>query len=68
MSNNIKNPNIYINTKDIQILDFNKDWKLIRSNYSGEAKTIYSKEEADNMRLLYAEYTEEQKNIILAGC
>ena len=61
MSNNIKNPNIYINTKDIQILDFNKDWKLIRSNYSGEAKTIYSKEEADNMRLLYAEYTEEQK-------
>ena len=67
MSNNIKNPNIYINTKDIQILDFNKDWKLIRSNYSGEAETIYRKEEADNMRLLYAEYTEEQKNIILAG-
>lgn len=67
MINNIKNSRIYINTNDIQILDFNKDWKLIRSNYPGEAKTIYSKEEADNMRLLYAEYTEEQKNIILAG-
>ena len=66
MINNIKNSRIYINTNDIQILDFNKDWKLIRSNYPGEAKTIYSKEEADNMRLLYAEYTEEQKNIILA--
>ena len=67
MINNIKNSRININTNDIQILDFNKDWKLIRSNYPGEAKTIYSKEEADNMRLLYAEYTEEQKNIILAG-
>ena len=63
----INNSRIYINTNDIQILDFNKDWKLIRTSYMGEAKTIYSKEEADNMRLLYAEYTEEQKNIILAG-
>ena len=67
MINNIKNSRIYINTNDIQILDFNKDWKLIRTSYMGEAKTIYSKEEADNMRLLYAEYTEKQKNIILAG-
>lgn len=67
MNSSKRNSRIYINTNDIQILDFNKDWKLIRSNYPGEAKTIYSKEEADNMRLLYAEYTEEQKNIILAG-
>lgn len=67
MINHIKNSRIYINTNDIQILDFNKDWKVIRSNYSGEAETIYRKEEADNMRLLYAEYTEKQKNIILAG-
>lgn len=66
MINNIKNSRIYINTNDIQILDFNKDWKLIRSNYPGEAETIYSKEEADNMKLLYAEYT-QKKNIILAG-
>lgn len=66
MINNIKNSRIYINTNDIQILDFNKNWKLIRTSYMGEAKTIYSKEEADNMRLLYAEYT-QKKNIILAG-
>ena len=66
MSNNIKNSDIYINTNDIQILDFNKNWKLIRTSYMGEAETIYSKEEADNMRLLYAEYT-QKKNIILAG-
>ena len=67
MINNIKNSSIYINTSDIQILDFNKDWRLIRGNSFGEAETIYRKEEADNMRLLYAEYTGEQKNIILAG-
>ena len=66
MSNNIKNSDIYINTNDIQILDFNKNWKLIRTSYMGEAESIYSKEEADNMRLLYAEYT-QKKNIILAG-
>ncbi len=62
-----RNSRIYINTNEIQILDFNKDWKVIRSNYSGQAETIYKKEDADNMRLLYAEYTEKQKNIILAG-
>ena len=49
MINNIKNSRIYINTNDIQILDFNKNWKLIRTSYMGEAKTIYSKEEADNI-------------------
>ncbi len=63
----IGNPNIHINTNDIQILDFYKNWKLIRINYSGEAETVYGKEDADNMKLLYAEYTGEQKNIILAG-
>ena len=62
-----RNSRIYINTNEIQILDFNKDWKVIRSNYSGQAETIYKKEDADNMRLLYAEYTDKQKNIILAG-
>ncbi len=67
MNSSKRNSSIYINTNDIQILDFNKDWKLIRSNSFGEAETIYRKEEADNMRLLYAEYTGEQKNIILAG-
>ena len=67
MNSSKQNSSIYINTNEIQILDFNKDWKLIRSNSFGEAETIYRKEEADNMRLLYAEYTGEQKNIILAG-
>ena len=67
MNSSKRNSSIYINTNDIQILDFNKDWRLIRSNSFGEAETIYKKEDADNMRLLYAEYTGEQKNIILAG-
>ena len=58
--------NIYINTNNIQILDSNKDWKLIHTFNMGEAETIYSKEDANNMELLYAEYT-ENKNIILAG-
>ena len=67
MNSSKRNSSIYINTNDIQILDFNKDWRLIRSNSFGEAETIYKKEDADNMRLLYAEYTGERKNIILAG-
>lgn len=69
MINNIKNSRIHINTNDIQILDFNKDWKVIRTFYIiGQASTmtIYSKEESDNMDLLYAEY-KENKKIILVG-
>ncbi len=58
--------NIYINTNNIQMVDFNKDWKLIHTFNMGEAKTIYSKKDANNMELLYAEYT-QNKNIILAG-
>ena len=58
--------NIYINTNNIQILDSNKDWKIIHTFNMGEAETIYSKEDANNMELLYAEYT-QNKNIILAG-
>lgn len=61
-----RNFNIHINTNEIQILDFSKDWKVIRTPYIGQALTIYSKEESDNMDLLYAEY-KENKNIILAG-
>ena len=58
--------NIHIKTNNILILDFSKDWKLIHTFNMGEAKTIYSKEDADNMRLLSAEYTQND-NIILAG-
>ena len=66
MSKGIKNSDIYINTNDILVLDFNRDWKLIRTFYTGEAETIYGKEDANNMELLYAEYTQNE-NIILAG-
>ena len=58
--------NIHIKTNNILILDFSKDWKLIHTFNMGEAKTIYSKKDANNMELLYAEYT-QNKNIILAG-
>ena len=66
MSKGIKNSDIYINTNDILVLDFNRDWKLIHTSYTGEAETIYGKEDADNMELLYAEYT-QNANIILVG-
>lgn len=66
MSKGIKNSDIYINTNDILVLDFNRDWKLIHTSYTGEAETIYGKEDADNMELLYAEYTQNE-NIILVG-
>lgn len=66
MSHGIKNSDIYINTNDILVLDFDRDWKLIRTFYTGEAETIYGKEDANNMELLYAEYTQNE-NIILVG-
>lgn len=66
MSHGIKNSDIYISTNDILVLDFNRDWKLIHTSYTGEAETIYGKEDANNMELLYAEYTQNE-NIILVG-
>ena len=62
----MRNRNIHIKTNNILILDFGKDWKVLRTPYIGEAETIYSKEDADNMSLLSAEYTQND-NIILAG-
>ena len=66
MNNDKRNWDIHIKTNNILILDFSKDWKVLRTPYIGEAKTIYSKEDADNMSLLSAEYTQND-NIILAG-
>ena len=48
-------------------MDFNKDWKIVQETAHGELKTIYSKEECDNMRLNFVESAKEENNIVLAG-
>lgn len=58
---------IYITSDDIKVLDFNKDWKIVQETAHGELKTIYSKEECDNMRLNFVESAKEENNIVLAG-
>ena len=58
---------IYITSDDIKVLDFNEDWKIVQETAHGELKTIYSKEECDNMWLRFVESTTEENDIVLAG-
>ena len=48
---NRRNGRINIDTEDLQIADFNKNWKIIHTLHPGEAEIIYEKKNADNMNL-----------------
>ena len=60
---NRRNGRINIDTDDLQIADFNKDWKVIHTLHPGEAEIIYEKQNADNMNLYYADYIKEKSLI-----
>ena len=64
---NRRNGRINIDTDDLQITDFNKNWKVIHTLHPGEAEIIYEKKNADNMNLYYADYIKEKSLLALAG-
>lgn len=57
---NRRNGRINIEADDLQIADFNKNWKVIHTLHPGEAEIIYEKKNADNMNLYYADYIKEK--------